>query len=262
MPNDHADTRTKHTAHKDHMGDVYDDFAQAFGEADRLPTWRHVGKSAMERLLGPHLHPSTTFLDLGSASGRVEAGVLVPGGVAPSNVTGIEISPDQVEMAKTRIPGARFVVGDISDAHLVASLGLFDVAFSHMVFEHLSDEQFAQVCANVYTSLKPEGVYAFVVTHPDKMTDLNGNLVTGYGEFTTTAPWGGALHNWRRSVEQTVGAMRQAGFEVTFVEELPFPTEPPEGLSTSDLLEFQKSAEHYRKYPAIRLAVKATKRPF
>lgn len=242
------------------MGKVYDDFAKAFGEADRLPTWRYVGKPAMETLLKPYLKSGIKFLDMGSASGRVEAGVLLPHGVLPEDITGVEISPEQVEMAKIRIPGAQFVVGDISDPALLAEQsGTFDVVFSHMVFEHVDDAQFAQVNANAFRLLKNGGVFAFVVTHPDKMTNMDGSMVEGYGAFQTTAPWGGVLDNYRRSVEHTIEALRTAGFEVLSSEELPFPTTLPEGFDPADCGDFEENSKKYSRYPAIRLSVKAVK---
>ena len=239
------------------MGDVYDDFAKAFREADALPTWKWVGRGAMESLLGPSFKEGATFLDLGSASARVEAGVLIPNGVKPGNITGVEISPDQVEMAKTRIPGAHFVVGDISVVELPQ--GAFDVAFSHMVFEHLDDAQLLATCKNAYRALKPGATFAFVVTHPDKMTDLNGNLVIEYGAFETTAPWGGVLQNWRRSVSDTVRIVEEADFKVESAEDVAFPTEAPANLAGEELAEFIKNREKYKRYPAIRLAIRATK---
>lgn len=242
------------------MGKVYDEFAKAFGEADKLPTWRYVGKAAMEKVLAPHMKSGVTFLDMGSASARVEAGVLLPGGVEAKDITGVEISPDQVEMAKHRIPGATFIVGNVADPEVLAGHdGKFGVVFSHMVFEHLNDEQLRQTSMNAYRLLKPGGTFAFVVTHPDKMTDLNGDLVQHYGEFETSAPWGGILHNWRRSVADTKRIVESAGFSVESVEDVAFPTEPERGLSPEDLDEFTKSSEKYRRYPAIRLTVSAKK---
>lgn len=242
------------------MGVVYDAFSEAFRQADQLPTWRFAGKPAMEKLLGDSFGSHARFLELGSASARVEAGVLIPAGVRPEDITGIEISPEQVEMAKARIPGAEFIVGDISDKNLLAEKGeMFDAVFSHMVFEHLDDAQLAQTCANAYRLLKSGGTFAFVVTHPDKMTDLEGNLVTTFGAFKTTAPWGGELHNWRRSVEQTLDIVQSAGFTVELVEGVQFPEEPPAGLDAEDLAVFREASKKYRAYPAIRLAVKATK---
>lgn len=242
------------------MGDVYDTFADKFAEADKLPTWRYVGKDAMRQVLDPALHAGTRFLDFGAASGRVEAGVLIPAGVLPEDITGVEISPDQVAIAQQRIPGAEFVVGDVADPLLLSDrAGTYDVVFSHMVFEHLSDGQLAAACANAYRLLKFGGMFAFVVTHPDKMTDLHGNLVTTDGEFVTTAPWGGELHNWRRSIDATCKTVHDAGFEVELVEELPFPQEAPSGLSPEEAATFSAAAEKYRRYPAIRLAVRARK---
>ncbi len=250
---------TTHSTSPD-MGKVYDDFAKAFGEADRLPTWRYVGKPAMESLLKPYFKPGVKFLDMGSASGRVEAGVLLPGGVLPQDITGVEISPEQVEMARVRIPGATFVVGDISDPALLAEQsGTFDVVFSHMVFEHVDDVQFAQVCANARRLLKDGGVFAFVVTHPSKMTDMNGNRIEHYGAFKTTAPWGGVLDNWRRSEYQTTRAVEEAGFEIESSKNLSFPDYLPDGVDPGDSKDFDENLKKYSRYPAIRLAVKAIK---
>ncbi|MEK7604212.1 MAG: class I SAM-dependent methyltransferase [Patescibacteria group bacterium] len=241
------------------MGDVYDVFAKAFREADQLPTWQFVGKPAMEALLRDSA-PDMQFLDLGSASARVEVGVLIPHDVAPGNITGVEISPEQVEMARMRVPGARFEVGDIADPNLLAGEEeQYDVVLSHMVFEHLDDAQLAWACANAYRLLKAGGTFAFVVTHPDKMTDLEGNLVTTYGSFITTAPWGGELHNWRRSIATTREIVEDVGFAVSGVSEIAFPTEPPAGLDPEQEATFRAAAEKYRRYPAIRLALHATK---
>ncbi|MFA5998038.1 MAG: class I SAM-dependent methyltransferase [Candidatus Paceibacterota bacterium] len=242
------------------MGVVYDAFSEAFREADQLPTWRFAGKPAMEKLLGASFGSNARFLDLGSASARVEAGVLLPAGVRPEEITGVEISPEQVGMAKARIPGAIFFVGDITDVSLLSDQsGEYDVVFSHMVFEHLDDAQLALACANAFRLLKSKGTFAFVVTHPDKMTDTEGNLVTTFGAFKTTAPWGGELHNWRRSVEQTLDIVEGAGFQLELVEGVQFPEEPPADLKAEDLAAFREASKKYRKYPAIRLAVKATK---
>jgi SAM-dependent methyltransferase len=247
-----------HDAH--HMGDAYNVFADQFAKADMLPTWRWVGKEAMNRVLSPMLKPGVRFLDFGSASARVEVGVLMPAGVEPADMVGVEISPDQVEIARTRVPGAAFMVGDISDPTLLGDQnGSFDVVFSHMVFEHLDDHQFALTNQNTCRLLKEKGMYAFVVTHPDKMTDLDGNLVTTYGAFTTSAPWGGELTNFRRSVDSTIGMVESAGFRVEFTDEVNFPRTTPTDLSVEDAAVFTENQTKYHRYPAIRLLIRAYK---
>jgi SAM-dependent methyltransferase len=235
------------------MGDVYDAFASEFAKSDALPTWRYVGKPAMEKIFSPFFgREGITFLDMGSASGRVERGLLIPKGVKPEHITGVEISPDQVGIAKKVVPGANFIVGDITRVTLPEKT--FDVAFSHMVFEHLDDTQLASACAIAFKALKPGGTFGFVVTHPDKMTDVEGNLITTYGHFQTSAPWGGVLDNWRRSVDDTLRLVREAGFEVQESEEIKFPTIPDES-SEDDRAAYEK----YSRYPAIRLLVIAKK---
>ncbi len=244
------------------MGKKYDDFADAFRKSDQLTTWLYVVKPALNKILAPCLKPGMKFLDLGSASARVEAGVLLLGGVRPEDITGVEISPEQVEMAWVRIPGATFIVGDIADPVLLAGQDrMYDAVFSSMVFEHISDEQFAQVCANAHRLLKQGGLYAFVVTHPDKMVDLNGDYLKGYGMFETRVPWGGVVHNWRRSVEQTLATMCAGGFEVTLVEDLAYPAKAPAGLTEEQLAAFEADAPKYHKDRAIRLAIQARRLP-
>ena len=237
----------------------YDQFAEAFGKSDRLPTWRYVGKVAMERMLKPYLRTGVKFLDLGSGSARVEAEVLLPNGVQAEDITGVEISPEQVKMAKVRVPRANFIVGDITKINLPPNA--FDVAFSHMVFEHIDDPGLLVACKVAHRSLKPNGVLIFVVTHPDKMTYVDGSLVKKYGSFETTAPWGGVLRNWRRSIDQTVKIVQTAGFKIGLTAELPFPKEPPSNLDREELVIFKEHAQKYARYPAIRLAVTAQIQP-
>lgn len=232
------------------MGKVYDEFAEKFAEADKLPTWVWVGKPAMKKLLGGVLgNKNARFLDLGSASARLEHW-LREEGVPAENMTGIEISPEQVELAKQRIPEANFRVGDITTAPLEPEA--YDVVFSHMVFEHLDDAQLLSTCKNAYKALKPGGTFAFVVTHPDKMTNLDGSLVENDGPFITTAPWGGELTNYKRSVEKTKEIVEAAGFRVELMEEAGFPEE----AKTADPVSYAK----YERYGSrVRLLVKAEK---
>lgn len=239
------------------MGDVYDEFAQKFSEADKLPTWRYVGKPALGKLLKDFFNrEDVNFLDMGSASGRVEEHLLLKNGVPARNITGVEISPDQVEIAKTRLPEVNFMVGNITN--VVLPTESFDVALSHMVFEHLNDEELLSASKIAFNALKSGGVFAFVVTHPDKMTNLDGSLVEGYGSFVTSAPWGGELLNWRRKVEDTSLILEKAGFTVDLVEEIKFP-EPTDDIDSSELEEYMLSYNKYSAYPAIRLAIRASK---
>ncbi len=244
------------------MGETYDRDAELFAEADKLTTWMYVVKSALKKVLAPVLKPGMKILNLGSASARVEAGVLMPGGVLPQDITGVEISPKQVEIARKRIPRATFLVGDISDPALLAGQdGAFDAVTSSMVFEHVSAEQFAQVCANTHRLLKSGGLFAFVATHPDKMKDLDGNYITHYGMFETSFPWGGTGHNWRHKISSITEMMTKAGFKVTLVEELAYPKEPPAGLTPDELAKFTADGERYWKDKYIRYAVQAKRLP-
>lgn len=235
------------------MGKVYDDFAGDFAKSIGLSTWQYVGKPALRELMQDLFgRPDARFLDLGAASGRVEADLLLQHGVAPERITGVEISPKQVAMAQANIPGATFMVGSITEVELPESA--FSVAFSHMVFEHLDDAELLAASRIAHRALRPGGVFAFVVTHPSKMTHLDGSLVTEDGPFDTSAPWGGVLRNWRRSVGTTVRIIEEAGFHVEVAKSYAFPV--PAADAHPD---HQKGYDHYRKYPAIRLGLRAVR---
>lgn len=241
---------SKDTKATDNQADAYDEAAEAFAQqSENLPTWVHIGRPAMIAMLAPFFNrDDVTMLDLGSASGRVER-FLIDNGITPSNITGIEISPEQVGMAQRRFPEINFQVGDVSTVELPENN--FDVAISHMVFEHLNDEQLLATFVNTHRALKPEGTFAFVVTHPDKITASDG--ITEKGAFVTSAPWGGELVNYFRFVPDFVAALEQAGFTNIEVSHHPIPeVANAEGLSQQDY-------EHYAPYGNVRLAIKATK---
>jgi SAM-dependent methyltransferase len=235
------------------MGAVYNRDAELFAKADQLETWRHMGAKAMLELLDEYIkNPNAEFLEFGSASARVP-GLLVKNGVLPKNITGIEISSDQVEIAKQRIPEATFYAGDITTFDLQEEA--YDVVFSHMVFEHLDDQQLLAASRNAYKALKPGGAFAFVVTHPRKMTTLDGNYVednVGDGSFDTTSPWGTTIRNYYRTKEKTIQILQEAGFVVELEEDVFFPKETEQ----TDPQAFEKYRRYVEENRPMRLKLK------
>lgn len=228
----------------------YDKHAKDFAnKAPQLMTWVYGGSKAFEKTLGEFFNRNDVkFLDLGCASGRVER-FLSEHGVPVSNMTGVEISPEEVEIAKQQedLAGAHFQVGDITNVELPQSE--FDVALSHMVFEHLDNEQLLAALTNAFNSLKPGGTLAFVVTHPGKMTASDG--VSEEGWFDTTAPWGGTVRNYFRSLDTFKKLVEDAGFEIEVFDGVEVAPEAE--------LEDQEKYAKYKHYGPIRLSVKAKK---
>ncbi len=232
----------------DKMGEVYDEQAREFAEqAPSLNTWLYVGSRAIERHLGKFFgKEGVEILDLGSASGRVEK-FLIKKGVPASHITGIEVSPVQVEIAQKEVPGPNYQVGDLRDVQLPHER--FDAAVTHMVTEFIEPEGLEKMFKNVYEALKPGGTFLIVTTHPGKMKIYN--KVTQKGWFKTTAPWGGPIENYYREIDDYIETLKKAGFAIDVVEDL----EMPEEVKKVDPEDYERS----KSFGPIRLAIEAHK---
>lgn len=209
------------------MAQVYDQGAHNFqAQAPGLLSWQGVGRRALVEVLTPTLAQldlsTAQVLDEGSASGRIVE-LLMQLGVPASNITGVEISPKQVELAREdpRFKGVTFEVGNIATDSLPADR--FDVATQHMVAEHLDNDQLRAADRNTYQALKPGGVFVMVCTHPDRVQHTEGDKIQPDGSYVTTFPWGGEGNNYARPVEEHVTALTDVGFEVDHVAELALP---------------------------------------
>ena len=221
----------------------YDAHAEAFAEAaPKFIPWRYVSSKAFDRAID--YSPEITILDHGSGSGILE-GHFIEQGVPPENITGIEISTKQLELAKKRVPGPTYIEGDITTRMFEPQ---FDYVVSHMVYEHLDNTQLALAMINAYRALKPGGKLFYVVTHPWKMMQ-QGHRQEGW--FSTSAPWGGEINNFFRGVNTFMDLTEGPGFKIKNVESLAITPEVAE--------EDQKAFDKYNNYQFIRLAITAVK---
>ena len=227
---------------------IYDKQAGDFAEhAPTLLWWKHVGVPAYDRNIGGFYgRKEVKALDLGSASGRVPQ-LLIERGIPPENIMGVEISGEQVAIARKRVPKATFIHGDITEVELPSNT--FDLVTSNMVFEFLDPEGLTKAVKNAHGSLKSGGTLFFVTTHPDKMKKDSG--LKKPGRFEVAFPWGGSGPNYYRTKEDFRSALEKSGFEIDKVEELGIPPE----AEKDDPVKF----EAFNKYKHIRLAVKSHK---
>jgi SAM-dependent methyltransferase len=178
----------------------------------------------------------------------------IENGAQAINITGVEISPDQVEIAKQNIPNATFYVGDIRVFPLPSET--FDVATSNMVWEFLDDEGLEAGFRNVHGSLKPGGKLVTITTHPNRYIGKHG--VTEPGWVNTKGPWNSndeRFENWYRTVDRFTELAQEAGFTIAVLEE-PF-LEIPEDAPDEDKAKFEESFDHFG-FPA-RLVMVAQK---
>jgi len=129
------------------VADGYDAMGETFA------AWREeiVGdpRRAWEDELTARLEPSARLLELGCGGGTPETRRLAE----RFAVTGVDISPRQVERARAAIPEAEFVCADFTELELPA--GCFDAVCSFYVFNHVPRELLAPLLGRIHGWLAP-----------------------------------------------------------------------------------------------------------
>lgn len=232
----------------DETRQVYDTQAETFAaKAPGLLWWDFIGKPAYDRhLSGFYGRRDVQTLDLGTASARVPQ-YLIEHGIPAENITGVELSPNQVAIARQRVPDATFIVGDITNVELPQDR--FGLITSNMVFEFIDPEGLDRAFSIAYGASEPGGTLFYITTHPDKMKKDSG--LSKPGRFETTFPWGEKGPNFFRTLEDFRSATTKAGFAIDSLEELQL----PEAAGAVNPQEYAR----YTQYPHVRLAVRAHK---
>lgn len=225
---------------------VYDKAAQDFRQkAPELLSYKYMVRPSIERALErfvPGVRNDLKVLDVGSASGRNVHTLMNNGFIAP-NILGVEISPEQVTIAKKEIPEASFEVGDISTHELARDRN--DLAIMIMVPEFLDDQKYAAGLKKIYDSMVEGGVFIYITTHPDRYNVKYG-VADGGREVSTHGPWSeDKFSNYVRSVDEQKKAMQEVGFKVEKVEELKIPEHVEDG-DMERLAKFEYPKEYAR----------------
>jgi SAM-dependent methyltransferase len=195
-----ADPRTKL------VGDGYDAMGETFA------AWREeiVGdpRREWEDELLSRLRDGARVLELGCGSGSPETGRLAQ----RFALTGVDISPRQVERARAAIPEAEFVCADFTELELPARS--YDAVAAFYAFNHVPRDLLAALLGDIHGWLVPGGwlLTAFGVS------DLEG----------WTGDWLGA-QTFFSSFPPEVNSrlVREAGFRIARDEVVEF--EEPEG---------------------------------
>src|SRR5437773_5785649 len=122
---------------------------------ETFAAWREeiVGdpRREWEDELAARLEPGARVLELGCGGGTPETRELAD----RFAVTGVDISPRQIERARAAIPEATFVCADFTALELPA--GSFDAVCSFYVFNHVPRELLPLLLANIHGWLQPGG---------------------------------------------------------------------------------------------------------
>jgi cyclopropane fatty-acyl-phospholipid synthase-like methyltransferase len=154
------------------------------------------------------LEDGARVLELGCGSGSPETRRLAQ----RFALTGVDISPQQVERAGAAIPEAEFIVADFTELELPA--GSFDAVVAFYVFNHVPRELLAPLLRRIHVWLVPRG-----------------RLLTAFGVSDTegwTGEWLGA-QTFFSSFPPEVNSrlVREAGFTIERDEVITF--DEPEG---------------------------------
>jgi len=188
------------------VADGYDAIGETFA------AWREriVGDPRDEWAdeLVARLQDGARVLELGCGAGSPETKRLAQ----RFAVTGVDISPRQVERARAAVPGTEFVCADFTELELPAAS--FDAVASFYVFNHVPRELLAPVLASIHGWLVP-----------------GGWLLTAFGQSDNpgwTGEWLGAqtfFAGFPPDVNSRL--VREAGFAIERDEVVTF--EEPEG---------------------------------
>jgi len=178
---------------QDEAIEYYEDFFEV--QEDYLQAWwqPHQFVKLKDVLDAMKIAPGSRIFDFGCGVGDVTGrlAALVPG----CPVTGSDISEKAVRQAAARHPGLRFVTRD----EALRETELYDVVFSHHVFEHVFDldESFLEITAK----LKPGGKILIVVPC--------GNPGSLEHTLTATQPGGIDPNQGNRFIHDAVGHLRR-----------------------------------------------------
>ncbi len=188
------------------VADGYDAIGETFAE------WREriVGdpRREWEDELDARLEDGARVLELGCGSGTPETKRLA----RRFRVTGVDISPRQVERARAAIPEADFVCADFTSLELPP--GSYDAVVSFYAFNHVPRDLLAPLLARIHAWLVP-----------------GGWLLTAFGISDTegwAGEWLGAPTFFSSFPPETNARLtREAGFELVREDVVVF--EEPEG---------------------------------
>jgi SAM-dependent methyltransferase len=125
--------------------------------ADNWERWSsHIGNDPRADWLGKlvaRLAAGSTVVELGCGNGTVETRMLAE----RFDVTGVDLSEEQLRRARERAPGARFVRADVTSVEFRESS--LDAVCAFYVFNHIPRELLAAVFERIRAWLRPGGLF-------------------------------------------------------------------------------------------------------
>ena len=157
--------------------------------------------SALEEV-ARELSPGAPVLDLGCGAGVPATRWLARRGF---DVTGVDLSEGQLDLARRLAPGATFLKADMTELDFDA--GTFDAVVAFHSIIHVPREEHPALLAKVQHWLRPGGLFLATLT----LTDF-------VGEDGDWEGWGAPMRWSHYDAETNVAMLRRAGLNVVYAE--------------------------------------------
>jgi 2-polyprenyl-3-methyl-5-hydroxy-6-metoxy-1,4-benzoquinol methylase len=221
----------------DHKIDVYDDFASQYSDMiGRL----EEGEVDSNGIMPQFLHvigdvSGLNVLDAGCGEGYLSR-ILARRG---ANVTGIDIAPNLVQLARSKDPQGQieYRVADLSQP-LPEYQQHFDLVASHLVLNDVFDYQ--GFLNTLGASTRRGGRLVFVMNNP--YSYVVRNHISNYFDSGKAFPYRGMsqegikVHFYQRTLQEYMDACLAAGFQLQRLVDLPTPERILNNFVTGKLL--------------------------
>jgi 2-polyprenyl-3-methyl-5-hydroxy-6-metoxy-1,4-benzoquinol methylase len=148
------------------------------------------------------LPPAAAVLDLGCGAGVPATRWLADRGFA---VTGVDVSARQLDLARSRVPGASFIKADMAEVDFEP--GAFDAVVAFHSIIHVPRTEHPALLGRIHRWLKPEGAFLATMT----ITDYEGRDEDWEG-------WGAPMLWSHYDGDTNVAMLREAGFGIRYAE--------------------------------------------
>lgn len=146
-----------------------------------------------------YLTVDSQILDVGCGAGIPIDEYLVGKG---HNVTGVDISERQIELAKINVPKATYLIGDMSEMNFQHNS--FDAIVSFYAIFHIPREEHPDLFKKIHALLKVEGIFLATL---------------GYEEWEGSEEFHGVTMHWSHyGKDKNLALVKQAGFDVVQAE--------------------------------------------
>jgi SAM-dependent methyltransferase len=141
--------------------DGYDRIAEQY-TAQALTAGPHPRHDWLAALLA-RLSPDRAVLDIGCGAGIPTGAAVVDAG---HRLTGIDLSPRQIDLARANVPTGVFFVADATEVAFEPSS--FDAVTALFCFTHMPREQHAPLLARIHSWLAPDGLFLACLSTADQ----------------------------------------------------------------------------------------------